>query len=61
MVITYAISDAGTPLVMKVFTEMYLCPTSSVILMAVTLGNPDVGKPIAADAIKAVPIINNNG
>lgn len=54
-------SDAGIPLVMKVFTVRYRCPSSSVILIAVTLGKPDVGNAIAADAIKVVLIIKRDG
>ena len=57
----YVMIEAGTPLVMNVLTVKYRLPTSSVILMAVTLGNPDVGKPMAPDASNAVPIIKSNG
>lgn len=57
----YAMMDAGTPRVINVFTVKYGLPTSSVILIAVTLGKPDVGKPIAPDAIKAVPITKIKG
>lgn len=49
---------AGTPRLMKVLTVKYLFPNSSVMEMAVTLGNPEVGNPIAADAKSAVPITN---
>lgn len=53
--------DAGTPLLIKVFTVKYGFPTSSVILMAVTFENPEVGNPMAADAIMAAPITKIRG
>lgn len=63
MVIThkYAMIDAGTPLEINSFTVKYGLPNSSLILIAVTLGNPEVGNAIAQEAIKAVPKINKFG
>ena len=47
--------DAGTPLVMKLFTVRYLFPTSSVMEIAVTLGNPEEARPIPQEASNVHP------
>lgn len=54
MTTIYAIKDAGTPLVIKVLTFRYLLPNSSVIDIAVTLGNPLDAKPIPLEANNAI-------
>jgi hypothetical protein len=46
---------------MKLPTVRYLSPKSSTNEIAVTLGNPDVGKPIAQEHKSAAPIINKFG
>lgn len=44
----------GTPIRMNVPTSRYFSPTLFVNPIAVTFGNPEVGKPIAQEQIKAV-------
>lgn len=61
IMIRYVMNELGTPLVMKVPTLRYALPRSSVIQMAVTLGKPEVGKPMAAEHNKALAMINNLG
>ena len=46
---------------MNVPTVKYGFPNSSVIQMAVTLGNPDVGKPMAAEHNNTLAMINSLG
>ena len=47
---------AGTPILMNVPTFKYFSPTLFVNPIAVTLGNPEVGSPIAQEQINAVHI-----
>lgn len=61
MIIAYAISELGTPLIMNVLTVRYGLLNSLVMQMAVTLGNPDVGNPMAAEQSKALTIMSNLG
>ena len=57
----YAMTELGTPLVMKVPTVRYGFPNSSVMQIAVTFGNPEVGNPIAAEHNNALAMISNLG
>lgn len=54
MTITRQPKLVGTPILINVPTFKYLSPRLLVNPMAVTLGNPDVGKPIAQEQMREV-------